>query len=132
MTDKQKKTVAEMFGNVGGNQDVRSMGLSKGMTLHPILTDEISECLKQDSANGRPFLYVPTEEDVRLSIAQITRRGNGLNLTASKQAEAFEEWYDRAMAQTGKTCTLTVSQLFTREMSDGNVSRSAVFNETFA
>lgn len=132
MTDKQKKVVAEMFGNVGGNQDVRSMGLSKGMTLHPILTEKIEDCLKQDSANGNPFLYVPTEEEVRLSVAQLTRRGNGLNLTAAKQAEAFEEWYDRAMSHTDQKCTLTISQLFTRELSDGNVSRSAVFKETFA
>ena len=116
---------------VGANDERRGMPLQSGQTLHPIVTSEDDIHTQTIPAgNGQPerkFLYVDTQEGVRLTPTQITRRGSGLNFNANTIAGAFAEWIERVADS--KKYSLTVENMFSRPGNNGNMQHSAVFSE---
>ena len=130
--------VKSTYAAVGSNadDDARAMGLAKGMTLHPVVTDELEEreingkkekcfkCIKDRTVEGRTFQYFDTVEGPILAVAQLTRMGNGLPYTGNQGARlaGFMEDFIGKPQQ-----TITVTNLYTRDMAGGGVSRSGVF-----
>lgn len=126
--------VATTLENVGinGNDERRGMPLQAGQTLHPIVTSEDDIKTQTIPASRgqveRTFLYVDTEEGVRLTPTQITRRGSGLKFNANTIAGAFTEWIERVAD--AKRYALTVENLYSRPGNGGNLQHSAVFSES--
>lgn len=125
--------VADTLKNVGidANAERRGMPLQAGQTLHPIITgaDDI-KTQTIPAGNGQPertFLYVDTEEGVRLTPTQITRRGSGIQFNATTIAGAFNEWVERVAD--AKRYSLNVSAVFSRPGNNGNMQHSGVFSE---
>ena len=126
--------VASTLENVGidANAERRGMPLQANQTLHPIVTgaDDI-HTQTIPAGNGQPertFLYVDTQEGVRLTPTQITRRGSGIKFNAATIAGAFTEWIERVADS--KKYSLTVENMFSRPGNNGNMQHSAVFRET--
>ena len=116
----------------GGNDERRGMPLQAGQTLHPIITsaDDIhTQTIPASRGQAeRTFLYVDTQEGVRLTPTQITRRGSGVKLTANTITGAFTEWVERVAD--AKKYSLTVENVFSRPGNGGNMQHSAVFSES--
>lgn len=117
---------------IGGNDERRGMPLQAGQTLHPIITSEDDIHTQTIPASRgqveRTFLYVDTEEGVRLTPTQITRRGSGIKFNANTIAGAFTEWIERVAD--AKRYSLTVENMFSRPGNGGNMQHSAVFSES--
>ena len=126
--------VADTLKNVGINNDDerRGMPLQAGQTLHPVVNSEADIKTQTIPASRgqaeRTFLYVDTEEGVRLTPTQITRRGSGISFNANTIAGAFAEWIGRVAD--AKRYSLTVENMFSRPGNGGNMQHSAVFSES--
>lgn len=126
--------VAATLENVGinGTDERRGMPLQAGQTLHPIVTSEDDIHTQTIPASRgqaeRTFLYVDTEEGVRLTPTQITRRGSGLKFNANTIAGAFTEWIERVAD--AKRYSMTVENMYSRPGNGGNMQHSAVFSES--
>ena len=113
------------------NRDARSLGIAKGMKLHPIYSDvsDVKIATVDTGDTSNTFAYLETEEGVRLSMTQLTRRGSGIQLEGEKELERFTDFCSKLVDAKAKkeTVTLSVIGLYGRELPNGQVSRSAVF-----
>ena len=130
-------SVKNSYAAVGADAtaDARAMGLAKGMTLHPIVTDnliekevngakvKVFECLKDRTVEGRTFQFFDTVEGPILPVAQLTRIGNGLPY-AGNQGERLAGFMADFIGHTERSVSVVNS--FTRDMAGGGVSRSCV------
>jgi len=118
------------------DRDARNLGIAKGMKLHPIYNGvaDVKVNVVETDGNRNAFHYLETEEGVRISATQITRRGSGIALEGEKELDRFTDFLSKledAKADK-KTCTLDVVGLYGREMPNGQVSRSAIFRMAIA
>lgn len=118
------------------DRDARNLGIAKGMKLHPIYNGvaDVKVGVVETDGNRNAFHYLDTEEGVRISATQITRRGSGIALEGEKELDRFTDFLSKLDdAKAAKqTCTLDVVGLYGREMPNGQVSRSAIFRMAIA
>ncbi len=118
------------------NRDARSLGIAKGMKPHPIYegVQSVQMSTVETDGNRNTFAYLDTEEGVRLSVTQLTRRGSGIALEGDKELDRFADFCAKLEdAKAAKqTCTLDVVGLYGREMPNGQISRSAIFRMAIA
>ena len=143
-----KTLVANGFAAVkatnSADDSARSMSLVVGLPLHPIVSEDPTECIHVneeaidgvDATTGAPtrtaFAYLETSEDFRLTDGQISRRGNGLKLNGKTKVERMCDFVRQCLdiIEDGHTPVLTCVQKFDSPLAGGGVQRVPRFTLT--